>query len=600
MDSFAYPIFQLISTLILSGYSAVVDPAIAKFGTSIMIIALGIETMYIAHYGYIIILQKSTEAVPNPSLRDLLYHVIIVIIVLHYVKTDVDSALGLVKALRRMIIDGLTGAMQTSPGEWSTGNLINPNSSGDLTLLGLPPISVLTTTIPGRKIAIELGLMNAAFAASNLLTMAPVMKDVSAPLQTTAFIMALISDVSPQITAGIIFLINELMIKTGLALFPLALYCMLYKVTREFFHSWLNMMFAASIQMAVLIVTITICTKVTISFLAILATLSAGGIASHYMSSTVGSYVISELQESVIQAGFGITLTALIAWVPANSANFAGTLLTAGTTKSGVGMAMSTRNATPHQPYMRKTAQKVGRFINNVAAAGTPSATQNTTRPPNPSANTNTSGTRPNPSANSNVASDKKMALDKLARDSLGVSANATLAEIKRAYRKEALNHHPDKNSSVESSIRIREVNNAYEQLTKSDGLNTKSNSSNASAGANPSTSSARSNSDTLASSNTSNAIPSTIRIPTPRPSSSEEFTNTIKSINKTNEKFENKMYAWLTRDASDTTKLPTTPINSIVGPNNLANPNASVKPSQLPDEIDKIHAEMRARNNLI
>lgn len=47
----------------------------------------------------------------------------------------------------------------------------------------------------------------------------------------------------------------------------------------------------------------------------------------------------------------------------------------------------------------------------------------------------------------------------------LGVSKNASDAEIKAAYRKQALKWHPDRNKSPESASKFKEINKAYEVL---------------------------------------------------------------------------------------------------------------------------------------
>jgi len=48
----------------------------------------------------------------------------------------------------------------------------------------------------------------------------------------------------------------------------------------------------------------------------------------------------------------------------------------------------------------------------------------------------------------------------------LGVSKNATLDEIKAAYRKQALKWHPDRNKSPEANERFKEINKAFEVLS--------------------------------------------------------------------------------------------------------------------------------------
>lgn len=49
--------------------------------------------------------------------------------------------------------------------------------------------------------------------------------------------------------------------------------------------------------------------------------------------------------------------------------------------------------------------------------------------------------------------------------DILGIAKQASAAEIKSAYRKKALEFHPDKNKSADAEAKFKEVNEAYEVL---------------------------------------------------------------------------------------------------------------------------------------
>ena len=48
----------------------------------------------------------------------------------------------------------------------------------------------------------------------------------------------------------------------------------------------------------------------------------------------------------------------------------------------------------------------------------------------------------------------------------LGLGSDASLADIKKAFRQKAALHHPDRNSAADASARFREVQEAYEVLS--------------------------------------------------------------------------------------------------------------------------------------
>jgi len=53
--------------------------------------------------------------------------------------------------------------------------------------------------------------------------------------------------------------------------------------------------------------------------------------------------------------------------------------------------------------------------------------------------------------------------------DVLGVGKTSTAAELKSAYRKQALQWHPDRNKSPEAETKFKEINEAYEILSNTD-----------------------------------------------------------------------------------------------------------------------------------
>ena len=51
----------------------------------------------------------------------------------------------------------------------------------------------------------------------------------------------------------------------------------------------------------------------------------------------------------------------------------------------------------------------------------------------------------------------------------LGLKSDATLADIKRAFRQKASQFHPDRNSDPDAPARFREVQEAYDELSDGD-----------------------------------------------------------------------------------------------------------------------------------
>jgi hypothetical protein len=301
MDSLAYPLFTLISTGVRAYFNNQMNNAYDNFVNSIGVIALLVETVYVLHYGYLIAFQKSTDSVPEPSIKDLFYHLVIVAMVLLLIKKD-SGALDAFMALRQMVIGSLTGEFSTKA---------------------------------GQQVFINLGLVNVAYSVSNVMNVPFVIEDAQ-KFGDTAMTLSIIGENSPQITGGIMLLINEIITALGVALFPLALYSTLYKITDSFFGTWFDTMLSATVQIATLVVLTKILAVITPIFLGFL--LVVNGISS---KAPIGSWYVPEFQRSFIEAGFGMLMTMLLVWVPAQAATFSGKMVNSGSTKGNLGNVMT-------------------------------------------------------------------------------------------------------------------------------------------------------------------------------------------------------------------------------------------------------------------
>ena len=50
--------------------------------------------------------------------------------------------------------------------------------------------------------------------------------------------------------------------------------------------------------------------------------------------------------------------------------------------------------------------------------------------------------------------------------ETLGLSSDATMADVKKAFRQKASLHHPDRNAAADAAARFRAVQEAYEVLS--------------------------------------------------------------------------------------------------------------------------------------
>jgi TrbL/VirB6 plasmid conjugal transfer protein len=302
MDSLAYPIFTLVSMFVRSQFNLVMDDAYTRFVNATILIAGAVEVTYLIRFGFLIAFEKATDDVKSPNINELLYHGATLALLIALIKHG-KAPLDFLISLRQMIIEGFTGK----------------------------------TMAGGEQVAQSLFIMDSAFTVSNIINSVKV-GPADSGVKATAVNLALMAEVSPQITAGIMLLLNECLARVGMALLPLMVYAGFYPQTRALFEVWFQYTFALVIQMATLAITVKLAAEVTAIFVGATTVLFA---ASALTTGVIGSYIISELQQSVVQFGFGMTLTTLTIWFPSNAGSYAGRALYSSTTRVLVGGAVT-------------------------------------------------------------------------------------------------------------------------------------------------------------------------------------------------------------------------------------------------------------------
>jgi TrbL/VirB6 plasmid conjugal transfer protein len=306
MDSLAYPIFSLVSGLVRYSFNEIMDAAYLRFVASVAIIAIGIETLQFIYFGYLIMFGHTVNvAMGRPTFQKLMYRAGLVAFMMHIIKTD-QTPLDLLLAFRALLLEGLTGDIKPA----------------------------------GEQAAFGLMLMDEAFASTNIVNSITQTADTSA-INTTAINLSLMAQVAPQISAGVMLLMNEMLVRVGMALCPLMVYAALYECTRNMFIQWFQYMLGFTIQMGALALVTVLAAGVT----GVFNTLFNGAVLANHQSAVIGSYYISHLQQSVMQAGLGVTLLCILIWFPSNAGCFGGTVLYAKTTKSGLGHRSSSLTA---------------------------------------------------------------------------------------------------------------------------------------------------------------------------------------------------------------------------------------------------------------
>ncbi len=299
MDSFAFPIFTFVSSFIRHEFNQVMDEAYLRFVHSISLITASIEIVFLIRYAYLIAFEKNTSVeTRTPNLRELIYHLCIFMFMIATIEVG-KLPLEVLMSFRELLTSGLTGDSDPA----------------------------------GKQAAQGLFLMDVAFSSLNVVSSVAVSNDNWSEQKQTAVMLSLAAQVSPQIMGSVMLLVNEMLVRIGMALCPLMLYFWFYDGTRDIAKRWVQLMLGFSLQMAAMAIAVTLSAAVAGTFVVAFA---AFVLASH-LAPMGTAYYISELQESVINASLGFILTMLLLWFPHNASVFSGDALYSGTTSFRLG-----------------------------------------------------------------------------------------------------------------------------------------------------------------------------------------------------------------------------------------------------------------------
>lgn len=285
MDPLSYPIFKFISGLVISEFNGIMEQATTKLANNVLILAGGVETIYLMYFGFLLAFGKATDGIKTPNIRFLLYHMCTFMFMIGML-SQIDMVSEFIFSFRKMLISGLLKSNDLA-GEISTGHL----DKMYMMFAGLETAQAFITPT-----------------------------DLSSGLKQTSLMLSLGADVAPQIMGCIVLLLNDMLARIGMSLTPLMVYLAFYKSTRPSFNRWLQRMFGLAMQAAALALILHAAEKVTEAYVGMFAALLGLEFAASKIPGM--AFFISEFQQSVMQAGFGFTLTCLMVWFPANAGSF--------------------------------------------------------------------------------------------------------------------------------------------------------------------------------------------------------------------------------------------------------------------------------------
>jgi type IV secretion system protein VirB6 len=332
MDPVAFPIFLLISGFVRSKFDGFMNSAFIINAAVLANLSLIVVTLWVSYRGF-----RIASGVERANLTDFVYKSAKIVFILALISASITGNTWLQDAVfgfRSQVVSAVTGS----------------NTAG------------------GQQVQNGLSAMDLAFSLGTIIN--PDSGAGGGSLKSSGVTLAMLGQASPQIAGGVLLLINELGLRIGILLLPIFLFLLIFERTQDLFFSWARTMMGSFFNMAILAITVGIAADLVIVFVGALTAITASVEA-------VPGAVLSEIQTSILQSGFGIMLTALIITVPTIAGRYFTFMLeggSAGNFFSGIGNSSVSSQSSNANAAAGAAAQQR-------AAAGSASATPTASNP---------------------------------------------------------------------------------------------------------------------------------------------------------------------------------------------------------------------------
>lgn len=354
MNILGYEIFMLMSDFVGSQFAAAMDNAYVNSAAAVAVIGSVVMAIWFTVYGI-----RMAYGLPGHTMSDFMWRsakAAFVLAIVAAATTENLSIQNLVTTTRDDLVQAITN---------------DSRSVREQTELGLAGLDLFQFLA---------GVMNGDNAADEA--------------NTLSLVLAMVGQGSPAIVGGVLLLLNELAIRIGIAVGPLMLFALLFDSTKDLFFSWIRLLLASVLNMAIL--------AVVVAEAAVLMGVFVAVMLAAKLADTTG-VIFTDLQTSMAQAGFGIMLSALIYTVPQMAARyFGGGMMVgaynlfsglrvpgAGGASTGGSNYAGVNGPTPGQPYGQPSVTPpmpaptaASRGLGSGIPQATPGGTASTSAPP--------------------------------------------------------------------------------------------------------------------------------------------------------------------------------------------------------------------------